>query len=163
MDDSEESEEDDLDRGEELKGMRAKKAMGAEMMFMKSASAFSNSSEPTEIQLRSNFSPLAAFFANLETDKDGKIEANVKMPYNLTRYRVWAVAVHGASQFGLGENFVVTALPLMIRPSLPRFLNYGDQCEFAVVIQSQSSKELSLNVGARMENLVMDSSVGQSS
>ncbi|MBK9603343.1 MAG: hypothetical protein IPO36_16110 [Anaerolineales bacterium] len=47
----------------------------------------------------------------------------IQLPDNLTRYRVMVVAVdEGGSQFGMGESNLTARLPLMVRPSAPRFL-----------------------------------------
>ncbi len=56
-----------------------------------------------------------------------------RLPDNLTRYRVMVVAVAGGKQFGKGESAITARLPLMVRPSAPRFLNFGDRFELPVV------------------------------
>ena len=73
------------------------------------------------------------------TDANGRAQVPVKLPDNLTRYRVMAVAVAGAtSSFGSGESTLTARLPLMVRPSAPRFLNFGDRFELPVVVQNQT-------------------------
>ncbi len=104
------------------------------------------------IQLRTNFDPLANFSPSVTTDTDGLAVVKVKFPDNLTRYRVTAVAVSGEEYFGTGESNVTARLPLMVRPSAPRFLNYGDQCEFPVVIQNQSGSPQTVAVAIRTSN-----------
>jgi uncharacterized protein YfaS (alpha-2-macroglobulin family) len=52
------------------------------------------------IAIRSNFNPLAAFSPAVKTGPDGKAIVDVKLPDNLTRYRVVAVAVAGTKQYG---------------------------------------------------------------
>ncbi|MFZ8310608.1 alpha-2-macroglobulin family protein, partial [Staphylococcus aureus] len=42
---------------------------------------------------------------------------------------------------------------LMVRPSAPRFLNFGDKCELPVVIQNQTDHEMSVDLGLRADNL----------
>ena len=63
---------------------------------------------------------------SLPTDAAGRATVTVKLPDSLTRYRVMAVAAAGAKQFGKGESTITARLPLMVRPSPPRFLNFGD-------------------------------------
>jgi uncharacterized protein YfaS (alpha-2-macroglobulin family) len=104
------------------------------------------------IQLRTNFDPLANFSPSVTTDAEGKAVAKVKFPDNLTRYRVTAVAVSGEKCFGTTESNVTARLPLMVRPSAPRFLNYGDRCEFPVVIQNQSGTPQNVAVAIRTSN-----------
>src|SRR5262249_37103437 len=59
--------------------------------------------EDTPIQTRIDFNALAFFAASLPTDANGRASVKVKLPDNLTRYRVMAVAVAGEKQFGIGE------------------------------------------------------------
>lgn len=106
----------------------------------------------TPIKVRQDFNPLAAFSPTVKTDADGHATVQVKMPDNLTRYRVMAVAVAGGKQFGMGESNVTARLPLMVRPSAPRFLNFGDKFELPVVLQNQTDFPMTVNVGVRTTN-----------
>jgi len=104
------------------------------------------------IRVRSDFNPLALFAAEVPTDAQGQAQVKVKLPDNLTRYRVMAVAVAGGKQFGAGESTITARLPLMVRPSPPRFLNYGDTFELPVVLQNQTDKALQVDVAVRAVN-----------
>ncbi len=55
------------------------------------------------IRLRENFNALAVFAPAVPTDANGRAQVTVKVPDNLTRYRVMAVSVAGGKQFGSGE------------------------------------------------------------
>ena len=46
------------------------------------------------------------------------------------------VAVAEDRFFGAGESSLTARLPLMVRPSAPRFLNFGDSFELPVVLQN---------------------------
>src|SRR5262249_36835434 len=59
-----------------------------------------------QISTRINFDALAYFAASLPTDANGRASVKVKLPDNLTRYRVMAVAVAGEKQFGIGESTI---------------------------------------------------------
>ncbi|HEV8485490.1 MAG TPA: DUF6049 family protein, partial [Blastocatellia bacterium] len=74
------------------------------------------------------------------------------LPDNLTRYRVMAVAVAGGKQFGGGESAITARLPLMVRPSAPRFLNFGDKFELPVVVQNQTDLPMEVDVAVRASN-----------
>jgi hypothetical protein len=102
--------------------------------------------ESSPIAIRSDFNPLAAFVPALTTDARGRVTAEFKLPDNLTRYRIMAVAVSGSSHFGIGESQLTARLPLMLRPSPPRFLNFGDRFEFPVVLQNQTDAPLSVQL-----------------
>ncbi|MCB1629801.1 MAG: hypothetical protein KDI48_18880, partial [Xanthomonadales bacterium] len=105
------------------------------------------------IAIRSNFNPLAVFAPALRTDAQGRAQTRFTLPDNLTRYRVMAVAVSGASRYGIGESQMVARLPLMVRPSPPRFLNFGDRFEFPVLLQNQTDTPLDVQVAMQIGNL----------
>ncbi|MBC8121916.1 MAG: hypothetical protein H7Y22_08790, partial [Gemmatimonadaceae bacterium] len=111
--------------------------------------------------LRSNFNPLAIFAASVTTDARGQVQVPVKLPDNLTRYRVMAVAVAGATRFGTGESTLTARLPLTVRPSAPRFLNFGDRFELPVVLQNQTSRPLEVEVALRAGGTTLLRGVGQ--
>lgn len=106
------------------------------------------------IRIRSDFNPLAVFSPSVKTSADGTAVVPVKLPDNLTRYRVMAVAVSSdGKSFGSGESNLTARLPLMVRPSAPRFLNFGDQFELPVVLQNQTEADMPVNVAIRASNL----------
>ena len=118
-----------------------------------SEEAFEGQSPSTPIAMRTNFNALAAFVPRLVTDARGHAEARVKLPDNLTRYRVMAVAAANQNQFGSAESDVTARLPLMVRPSAPRFLNFGDRAELPVVLQNQTAEPMTVDVALRVDNL----------
>jgi hypothetical protein len=68
------------------------------------------------IAVRSNFNPLANFTPAVQVGEDGTAEIAVKIPDNLTRYRIWAVAAsHEGLKYGLGESLLTAQLPLVVR------------------------------------------------
>jgi len=66
---------------------------------------------------------------------------------------VMAVAVAGGQQFGTGESTLTARLPLMVRPSPPRFLNFGDRFELSVVLQNQTEEALEVELAVRGTNV----------
>ncbi len=108
----------------------------------------------TPITIRSDFNPLATFSPTVRTGFDGAARIQIKLPDNLTRYRIMVVAVDDrGSQFGTGESNLTARLPLMVRPSAPRFLNFGDKFELPVIIQNQTDSPMTVDVAARAANL----------
>ena len=77
----------------------------------------------------------------------------MKLPDNLTRYRVMVVAVAGGRQFGSAESTIVARLPLMVRASPPRFLNFGDRFDLPVVLQNQTDMPMTVEVAVRGSNI----------
>ncbi|MBA3458543.1 MAG: Ig-like domain-containing protein [Deltaproteobacteria bacterium] len=113
------------------------------------------------IAVRSNFNPLAAFSPAVRTGADGKASVEIKMPDNLTRYRIVAVAAAGEKQFGKGESAVTARLPLMVRPSPPRFLNFGDTFELPVVVQNQTDAPMTVKLAVRTTNAMITDGAGR--
>jgi hypothetical protein len=104
------------------------------------------------IATRSNFDPLAAFAPAMISDGNGRASLSVKLPDSLTRYRIMAVVVSGERDFGAGESTLTARLPLMVRPSAPRFLSFGDTFELPVIVQNQTNAEMQVDVVARAQN-----------
>jgi uncharacterized protein YfaS (alpha-2-macroglobulin family) len=129
----------------------------ADMALSKEAGGLSmDDSAPAgeAIQIRIDFNPLATFAPEEKTNSQGKASIRVNLPDNLTRYRVMVVAVDDSgAKFGSGESSITARLPLMVRPSAPRFLNFGDQFELPVVLQNQTDEDLDTNVLVQISNL----------
>ncbi|PYQ15415.1 MAG: hypothetical protein DMF79_19835, partial [Acidobacteria bacterium] len=115
----------------------------------------------TPIALRTDFRALALFAARVPTDASGRAQVPVTVPDSLTRYRVMAVAAAGARSFGAGESTLTARLPLMVRPSPPRFLNFGDRIELPVVVQNQTEAPLAVEVAVRARNATVEGSAGR--
>jgi uncharacterized protein YfaS (alpha-2-macroglobulin family) len=118
-------------------------------------------SDHAPIQTRMDFNALAVFAASVQTDANGRATVQVKLPDNLTRYRVMAVAVAGEKYFGIGESAIIARLPLMARPSAPRFLNFGDRIELPVVLQNQTDQPIQVDVAVRASNAQMTAGQGR--
>ncbi|MEP6902048.1 MAG: alpha-2-macroglobulin family protein, partial [Actinomycetota bacterium] len=115
----------------------------------------------TPINLRLNFNALAIFAPSVKTDSGGKATVDVKIPDNLTRYRIMAVTVDAGKRFGGGESSLTAKQPLMVRPSAPRFMNFGDKIELPVVVQNQTDKDMAVDVAVRATNATLTSGGGR--
>ncbi|MBL4632634.1 MAG: hypothetical protein JKY56_02105 [Kofleriaceae bacterium] len=113
------------------------------------------------ISVRTNFAALAAFSPAVSTDAQGMATLSVKIPDNLTRYRVMAIAAAGKNHFGKGESSITARMPLMVRPSPPRFLNFGDRFELPVVLQNQTDEEMVVQVAVRATNASLTNGEGR--
>ena len=116
---------------------------------------------PEPIRARTDFAALALFAATVPTDAEGRARVPVKLPDSLTRYRVMAVAAAGSRQFGSAEATIVARLPLMVRPSPPRFLNFGDRFELPVVVQNQTDRAIAVDVAVRARNAALTAGSGR--
>src|SRR5262249_33249627 len=86
----------------------------------------------TPSAVRKDFAAPAALAPRVTTAARGHASPPLKLPDNLTRYRVMAVAAWGDRSFGSNESTITARLPIMVRPSAPRFLNFGDRFELPV-------------------------------
>ncbi|MCY1068748.1 MG2 domain-containing protein [Nannocystis sp. RBIL2] len=109
------------------------------------------------ISLRSLFATTAYFNAEVSIDASGEATVEIPMPENLTSFRIMAVAVDPdqADRFGSGEANVKVRKPIMLRPSLPRFANFGDKFEASVMVDNQTSEPQAILVGTRGSNVVI--------
>lgn len=114
-----------------------------------------NAAQP--INLRENFDALALFAPGVRTDPSGRATVDIKLPDNLTRYRITAIAVDTAKRFGKSESTVTAKQPLMVRPSAPRFMNFGDKVDLPVVVQNQTDKDMTVDVAIRATNALVQS------
>ena len=104
---------------------------------------------PEAIVVRKDFSALAAFVPAVRTGPNGRARVDFKLPDSLTRYRIMAVAADATRRFGSGEATITARKILMVRPSPPRFMNFGDVAEIPVVIQNQGSKPVDVDLAIR--------------
>ncbi len=116
---------------------------------------------PDQIRLRTNFDALAIFSPSVRTDASGKAVVKITLPDNLTRYRIMAVAVTDAKKFGITESAITARQKLSVRPSAPRFMNFGDRAELPVVLQNQTNEPLTVEVAIRATNASLTDGSGR--
>ena len=125
------------------------------------AAAADSGSAGSQVTVRENLDPLALFEPDAVTDASGRVTIQFSLPDNLTRYRVMAVAVDDAHRFGTSESAITARLPLQVRPSAPRFLNYGDRFELPIVVQNQTDSAMEVDVVVQTSNLELVGSAGR--
>lgn len=140
----------------------------ADAVVMAEESASADFGSPTrlsaqglQIEVRKNLDALALFDPEVATDAGGVATVEFELPDNLTRYRVMAVAVDGVERFGSAESAVTARLPLQVRPSAPRFLNFGDRFELPVVVQNQTDSPAEVDVVVQTANLNLEGPAGR--
>ncbi len=138
-----------------ISGVLAEAAPGAPQA-RKSAASGGDGQASAPVAVRSNFDALALFRPTVITNAAGNASVEVKLPDNLTRYRVMVVAVSGNDRFGTAESTITARLPLSIRPSAPRFLNTGDSFELPVVVQNLDARPMTVDVLVQVANLAAD-------
>ncbi|MEP6787938.1 MAG: DUF6049 family protein, partial [Acidobacteriota bacterium] len=151
--------------GGSLKGARSKYTEKDGIMAADEAvtvtGADANQSPDTPIALRQNFNALALFSPTVKTDSSGRAVVDIKLPDNLTRYRITAVSVDTGKRFGKAESTITAKQPLMVRPSAPRFMNFGDKIDLPVVVQNQTDEDMAVDVAIRATNAELTGEKGK--
>ncbi len=106
---------------------------------------------------RRNFIPCPYWNTALVTDARGEVMADFTAPDSLTRYRVVAVATHGARAMAAGATSFEVRKELMIDSALPRFAHVGDRLVARALVFNQTDHVLKAHAslvpgaGARFE------------
>ena len=103
--------------------------------------------------LRTHFSFTPYFNAAVKTDKKGRAEVKFKLPDNLTKFRVMAVAMT-ADEFGSAETSLQVSKPVMVTSNLPRFARKGDKFSCGAVVYNYEDKKGEMTVSAKAEGAV---------
>lgn len=105
--------------------------------------------------LRSRFLATAFFSPSVVTDANGNAEARVRMPDNLTRWRILASSTDGRSAFGSAVTAVTTRKPLQITTSLPRVMTLGDETAFGIVVHNETGAAGDARVSLEVEGATL--------
>ncbi len=99
--------------------------------------------EPT---IRKNFADTAYWNASLTTDKNGVAQISLKMPEQLTgwKVRVWAMGL--GTKVGQGEAEVVTKKDLIVRLQAPRFFTQKDEVVLSANVHNYLKAEKKIHV-----------------
>ena len=90
--------------------------------------------------LRSRFSFVPYYQANVKTDSKGNARVTFVLPDNLTRFRVMAVAAR-EQEFGSAETEIKVSKPLMVTANLPPIVRQGDTFQCSAVVYNYADKK----------------------
>lgn len=77
--------------------------------------------------VRRNFKPVPYYNPAIQVGPDGTTRVTVELPDDLTVFKIRAKAASGPDRFGFGVSQIAVRLPVIIQPSLPRFVRPGDR------------------------------------
>jgi alpha-2-macroglobulin len=83
-------------------------------------------------KLRRRFQAVAYFNPKVLTDAQGQARVSFTLPDNITRYRVFAVALDRTSRFASVQRHLIAAKDFYLEPGLPGFFTLGDRFQFQV-------------------------------
>ncbi len=96
--------------------------------------------------MRDNFADTAYWNASLVTNSQGIAEFEVKLPDNLTQWRLSGVAATDSTAVGQGSSSVVVTKPILITPYLPRFVSLGDEATLSASVHNLTSSDQNLSI-----------------
>ena len=106
-------------------------------------------------QVRRNFADTAYWNATITTDANGQATLTVKLPDNLTTWRIIAKAMAVDATVGVAQSSLLVTQEIIARPALPRFGVVGDRFQAGVVAQNFSGTATSGSAGLRASALVL--------
>lgn len=98
------------------------------------------------LEVRGDFRDTAYWNGTVTTDANGEATVSIKLPDNLTTWRLDARGVSKDTLVGQSIVDVVATKDLLIRPVTPRFFVVGDAAQLAAVVNNNTSQDLSVEV-----------------
>ena len=103
--------------------------------------------DSAKLEVRKDFNPLALFEPYLRTGPDGAVRLKMKLPDNLSTYRLTAVALDGV-RLGFDEDEFRVSNPINVRTALPRRFRNRDTAAAGVVLTNMSDVDREVTVTA---------------
>ncbi len=110
---------------------------------------------------RTDFVDTPLWVPNLTTGEDGHATTSVKLPDNLTTWRLDARAISKNTYVGTGMLDILSTKPLLVRPSTPRFFVVGDESELGVVVNNNTDQDLSVQVSLDAKGMTLKADAKQ--
>ncbi len=102
--------------------------------------------KPPPIAVRTNFVDTPFWNPAVITGADGHGGIDVKLPDNLTTWRLDGRGISKDTYAGQSTTDIISTKPLLIRPTTPRFFVVGDQAQLSAVVNNNTDKDLSVAV-----------------
>ncbi|BAB76799.1 alpha-2-macroglobulin family protein [Anabaena sp. FACHB-709] len=103
---------------------------------------------------RTDFQPLAYYNGSVLTDASGNAQITVKLPDDLTTWRVMAVATDGNLRFGNGDATFITTKPLLSNAILPQFVRPGDRILAGLSVTNNTGNTGNLSINGEISGAV---------
>lgn len=114
--------------------------------------------KPTK-SLRTNFKESAFWIPNLYTDQKGKVHFTANYPDNITSWQLYAPAINGKRQSGLGSMVVKSYLPVSANLIMPNFMVEGDKFLIRSRMVNYSGNELDAEVKFNFNGTVQNRNI----
>ncbi|MCD6311336.1 MAG: hypothetical protein J7M11_02645, partial [Elusimicrobia bacterium] len=109
---------------------------------------------------------IVSFWSGIIEVTGGKAKAKFKLPYFNGKLRVMAV-VAGKKRMGHAESFITVRDPLLLMPSIPRFMTFDDSIRIPVNVTNFTGKKGSFKISVtgndavKLEKSVSEFSLGK--
>ena len=103
--------------------------------------------------IRTDFADTAYWSPVIRTDPNGRARVEVKLPDNLTTWRMQARGITLDTLVGQVDVDILSTLDLLVRSVLPRFFVVGDQAEIATIVHNATAETLTADVTLSVEGL----------
>lgn len=117
------------------------------------------------LEVRGEFIDTPFWNGSVITDENGVATVDVRLPDNLTTWRLDARAIatsdDGVLLVGEETFDLISTRPLIIRPVTPRFFVMGDQVQLGAVINNNTDEDLSVTVTLNSAGLLLADEVVQ--
>ncbi len=94
--------------------------------------------------LRSNFADSILWAGCSKLNENGELFLEVKLPDNLTTWRIRCWSLDPVNRVGSGESEIVVSKKLLARLQLPRFLVTGDKAAVSGIVHNYSDETLTV-------------------
>ena len=105
------------------------------------------------VEVRQEFPDTAYWKARFVTDDQGVVKFTVRLPDNLTIWRLDARAVTSDTKVGQISDDLQVRKPLMVLPKTPRFFVVGDVAEVGATVRNQTGQNLQVKVSLQAEGV----------
>ncbi len=115
----------------------------------------SDSGNPDNIIVRSDFRSTALWLPSVQTDEDGKAIVTATLPDTLTR---WKATVRGntkGNKFGIGDTAIQSRMPLMIRLQAPRFFTEGDIATISALVNNTTETDENVSCILELDGVIL--------
>lgn len=111
---------------------------------------------PAAAPLREQFEDTAYWNGAIETDVTGVARVTLTLPDNLTTWRADVRGLNEETLVGQAQLDLQVSKPLLVVPTVPRFVVAGDHVELAAVVHNNSPSPLNVSVRLETSGFSMD-------
>ena len=144
-------------KGADGAALYGSKAAGGVLVLSTKGNVILPKPEEAPIVIRKNFSETAFFYPNIYADAEGFYNIEFTMPESVTEWK-WKLLAHTKNaKFISAERNIVTQLPMMVQPNMPRFLYQGDK----IVLQTRVTNLDTLDLAGKIKCSIEDAITGE--